>query len=92
MGHANKIGDILNLLKPKGSSPKHPDRTRHSHSKILSRFWGSFPVVKLSRSEVLKITPPNTEVKKEWSYNSAPHICLNGVDRDKIYIFTLILR
>jgi len=32
--------------------------------------------------------PCSTDVKNDWSSNSAPHICLHGVDRENI-IFTL---
>ena len=32
-------------------------------------------------------SPPTAEVKNEWSYNSAPPICLHSVDKDNFTFF-----
>ena len=33
--------------------------------------------------------PSSAEVKNEWSYTSAPHICVHGVDRDTFALLLL---
>ena len=42
---------------------------------------GSFPGVKLPECDVDRSTLSSVEIK-EWSYTSAPLICLHGVERD----------
>jgi len=34
--------------------------------------------------------PFSAEVKNEWSYTSAPPLCLRGVHTDKFVFFTLV--
>ena len=45
------------------------------------------PVVKRPRREANHSPPPGAEAGNEWSYTSAPPICLHGVDEDN---FTLV--
>jgi hypothetical protein len=93
MGHANNIGDIWNLLKTKGFSPLRNIQTgSRTHTAWYSVGFGVCPVAKRSRKDVNNSPPSITEFKNEWSYTSAPHILLNGVDRDKFLIVTLILK
>jgi len=60
--------------------------------KYLDRLWGPpsyFTGVNRTEPEADHSLPPSAEVKDEWRYNSSPHICLHGVNRD--YIFTVLL-
>ena len=54
---------------------------------LFGGYRSSFPGVKLSGREVHN-SPYIAEVKNEWSYTSAPSICLRGMDRDSFTIFT----
>jgi hypothetical protein len=44
---------------------------------------GSFLGVSNSWCEINHLPPFSAEVKNEWSYTSAPLVCLYGLDRDK---------
>ena len=48
-----------------------------------------FADVNRPRREVDHSPPPNVKVKNEWSYTSAPPICLNYVDRDNFTVTLL---
>jgi len=63
------------------SFPKHPDWLWDPLSFLL-------PEVKRTGPEVNFSPPCSPAVKNEWSYFSAPFICVNGVDREHI---TLLL-
>jgi hypothetical protein len=42
--------------------------------------------------EVDPSPPSSVAVKNEWSYTSAPSVCLLSMDRDNFYIYLHILR
>ena len=63
------------------STPNRPDQLRGPPSLQGNKYRGSFP-----GRDVYHPPPPSAEVKNEWSYNSSPQICLNGVDRDNLYL------
>jgi hypothetical protein len=42
----------------------------------------------VSGREVDSSVSSSAEVKNEWSYTSTPHICLNGMDRDKFTFYS----
>ena len=49
-----------------------------------------FPGVKLPGCEDDHLPPSGADVKNEWSFTSAPPICLHGVDRDftfRVFLF-----
>ena len=47
---------------------------------------GCLPRGKSAGAEVDHSLPSVTEVKSEWSYTSAPRICLRGVDRENFVL------
>ena len=51
---------------------------------IYSVGTGFFLVVKRSDREIKHSLPPSVEVKNQWSYTSAPPVCLHSVDREKL--------
>jgi hypothetical protein len=53
----------------------------------IDMFRVSFQKAKQSGREVYYLSLPSVEVKNEWSYNSTPPVCLNGVDREKLYFY-----
>jgi len=55
---------------------------------LFSGYRGAFPGVKLSGREVHH-SPYVAEVKNQWSYTSAPSVCLRGMDRDNFTIFAI---
>jgi hypothetical protein len=62
-----------------------PYRLWVPRSLIFHEYWGSFLGAKRQGREV-ENPPPSAEAKNEWSYTSAPLICLRGVDRDKVFV------
>jgi len=55
-----------------------------SPSLLFNWYRGSFPRVKRSESKADHSPPSTAVVKNEWSYTSAPPICLQSLNRDKI--------
>jgi hypothetical protein len=49
---------------------------------------GYFPGLKQSSCKVYHSSPPSTSVKNEFSYNSTPPVCLQGVDWNELYLQT----
>jgi len=50
---------------------------------------GFFLVVKRPDREIKHSPPPSVEVKNEWSYTSAPPVCLHSMYKEKL-TFTLL--
>jgi hypothetical protein len=63
-------------------SQTRPHRLRVTPSYLLHGHRGPFPRVKRLGCVVDHSPPPNAEVKKTWSQNSTPTICLHGEDRE----------
>jgi len=42
--------------------------------------------VKAAGGDVEHAPPSSAEVKNEWSYTSAPAMCLNGLDKDNFTV------
>jgi hypothetical protein len=63
-----------------------PDQLWGPPSLQGTKYRGSFPGVKRPWRDVDHPLPPCAEVKNEWSYTSTPQICLNGVERDNLYL------
>ena len=64
------------------SPPNRPNQLWYPPSFLYSGYQNYFTGVK-RQVYVLDHSPPfGDEVKKRWSYASAPPICLLGVDRD----------
>jgi hypothetical protein len=57
-------------------------------SLILNGYWGSVQKVMWPERAVNHSSAPSADVKKEWSYTSAPPSCLHGVDRQN-FTFTV---
>ena len=53
------------------SSPKHPDRLR-----------GPFLEVKQLGPEIDRLPSSGADIKNEWTYTSAPHMRVQGMDYD----------
>jgi len=81
--------------------PNDPMGSRHRHllacnavltapprAPYLMRTGGYLPSVKGQRPERGHSPPSNIVVKKEWSYTSAPTICLHGLYREKSTFLT----
>jgi hypothetical protein len=67
-------------------SPERPNWGPSSN--LFSGYGSSFPGVKTPWREVnYVIHPTSPEVKNKCSYTSTPHIRLNDVDRENIYIY-----
>jgi hypothetical protein len=49
------------------------------------------PKGKVASCEVDRSPPSSAEVMSEWSYTSAPPLCLHGVDRDNLTFIILVL-
>jgi hypothetical protein len=64
------------------SFPKRPDRLWGPPSLLFNGYRGTFPEVKWPEREVNHSSPSSAEIKNEWSYTSAPHICLHGMERE----------
>jgi hypothetical protein len=60
------------------------------HFQWISGFWGSFLRVKQLEYEVDESPSSGAKVKNEWSFISAPLICLHGMDRENLYFFKQI--
>jgi hypothetical protein len=58
-------------------------------SPLLFGHLGLFSGVKWLGTEADHLHPSDTKVKNEWSYTSAPPLCVHGVDRDIITIIDL---
>jgi hypothetical protein len=64
------------------SPPKRPVRLWGPSSLVFNGYRGSFPGVKRPQREVDHSSPSSAVVRNEWSYTSAPPICLHGMDMD----------
>lgn len=60
-------------------SPKRPDWFWCPPSLLWNWYRGSFTEVKLPGRESDHSSPSDAEVENDWSYTSAPPICLHGV-------------
>jgi len=40
--------------------------------------------------EIKHPPPSSAKVMNEWSYTSNPPVCLHGVDREKVYLLSLM--
>ena len=78
----------LNPIRNKGhlSSPIRPNRLRCSSIRLFSKG------LKDQGRDVDHSPPTSAEFKKEWSYTSAPYICLYGVDRDNFTLYHFDLK
>jgi hypothetical protein len=59
-----------------------PDRLWHAPSLLFSGYRTCFPEIKRPGREVEHPPPCSVEVKNEWSYTSASHVCLHSVNTD----------
>jgi hypothetical protein len=64
------------------SSPNRADWLCGPPSILFSGYQGSFLGLKRPGREVNHLPESSAKVKKEWSYTSAPAICLRGVHRE----------
>jgi hypothetical protein len=51
----------------------------------------SFPVVEGPRLQTDHSPPSKAQVKNEWSYTSAPPICLNYLDREEFISYSVAI-
>jgi len=66
--------------------PDRPDQIWGPPSPQGNKYRGSFPRIQQTGHGVEHPPPPSADVKNECSYTSTPQICLNGVDRDNLYL------
>jgi hypothetical protein len=50
--------------------------------------WGSFPRLKRQGPKFIHSPLSSAEVQNEWSWTSAPPVCLHGLETDKFTLFT----
>ena len=62
------------------------DSTRLDTVGVQASYRGSFSRVKRPAREIDYFNPSSAEVKNEWSYTSAPPICLHVVNR-QLYFY-----
>jgi hypothetical protein len=74
-------GLILGREKKLFSSATRPERLWDSPSLLFNGDWRSLPGIRRPEREVCH-APSLDEVKNEWSYTSAPHVCLDDVYRN----------
>jgi hypothetical protein len=56
------------------------DRVRDNS--LFIGYLGSFPGIEQPECEVVYSFPSGVKVKNEWSCNSAPPICLHGMEKE----------
>jgi hypothetical protein len=59
----------------------HPDRRWGPSNFLFSGYRSSLPGAERPGREVGYSPRSSAEVENEWSYTSASHLCLHGVDR-----------
>jgi hypothetical protein len=67
---------------------KRPDWLCDPLSLLFNAYRGSFPEEKGPRHEDEHSTASSAEAKNEWSYISAPPLCLHGEDRDNFIVLS----
>jgi hypothetical protein len=72
-------------------SAKCPDRLWDPPGLLFSEYRGSFLGVKRPESELNPQSPASSaEIKNEWSYASAPPICLHGRGQGQLCLFQIL--